>query len=69
MQRWLRHGGPSDGYPGVTATGDWSMVVRDNGDQQWAYKGRPLYFWAKDAKPGDRTGDGLLNNSWHIAKP
>lgn len=55
--------------PGATATGDWSLVVRDNGDQQWAYKGRPLYYWAKDAKPGDRTGDGLLNNSWHIAKP
>lgn len=55
--------------PGAKATGDWSLVVRDNGDQQWAYKGRPLYYWAKDAKPGDRTGDGLLNNSWHIAKP
>ncbi len=55
--------------PGATATGDWSLVARDNGDQQWAYKGRPLYYWAKDAKPGDRTGDGLLNNSWHIAKP
>ena len=55
--------------PGATPTGDWSLVARDNGDQQWAYKGRPLYYWAKDAKPGDRTGDGLLNNSWHIAKP
>ncbi|MBS3021536.1 hypothetical protein DJFAAGMI_04309 [Comamonas sp. PE63] len=55
--------------PGATATGDWSLVARDNGDQQWAYKGRPLYYWAKDVKPGDRTGDGLLNNSWHIAKP
>jgi predicted lipoprotein with Yx(FWY)xxD motif len=55
--------------PGAKATGDWSLVARDNGDQQWAYKGRPLYYWAKDAKPGDRTGDGLLNNSWHIAKP
>ena len=51
------------------AMGDWSVVTRDDGSKQWAYKGRPLYFWAKDAKPGDKTGDGFLNNSWHTAKP
>ena len=49
--------------------GDWSVVMRDDGSKQWAYKGRPLYHWAKDTKPGDMTGDGLLNNSWHVAKP
>lgn len=54
---------------GATASGDWSVVNRDDGARQWAYKGRPLYFWAKDAKPGDRTGDGFLNNAWHAAKP
>jgi predicted lipoprotein with Yx(FWY)xxD motif len=50
-------------------TGDWSVVTRDDGSKQWAYKGRPLYFWAKDTKPGDKTGDGFLNNSWHVARP
>ena len=35
---------------------------------QWAYKGKPLYTWAKDTKPGDVTGDGV-NNVWHIAQP
>ena len=53
----------------ATPIGDWSVVMRDDGSKQWAYKGRPLYHWAKDAKPGDMTGDGLLNNSWHVAKP
>lgn len=48
---------------------DWSVVTRDDGGKQWAYKGRPLYYWAKDAKPGDKTGDGFLNNAWHAAKP
>jgi len=43
--------------------------MRDDGSKQWAYKGRPLYHWVKDAKPGDMTGDGFLNNSWHVAKP
>ena len=49
--------------------GDWSVTTRDDGSKQWAYKGRPLYHWAKDSKPGDMTGDGFLNNSWHVAKP
>ncbi|MBF5004322.1 COG4315 family predicted lipoprotein [Diaphorobacter caeni] len=48
---------------------DWSTVTRDDGGKQWAYKGRPLYTWAKDAKPGDATGDGMANNTWHTAKP
>ena len=50
------------------ASGAWSIVARDDGAKQWAYKGRPLYAWSKDQKPGDRTGDGFLNNAWHVAK-
>jgi predicted lipoprotein with Yx(FWY)xxD motif len=49
--------------------GDWSIVTRDDGLKQWAYKGKPLYAFAKDGKPGDTTGDGFLNGAWHIAKP
>lgn len=48
--------------------GDWTIITRDDGSRQWAYKGKPLYFWAKDAKPGDRTGDGV-NQVWRLAKP
>jgi predicted lipoprotein with Yx(FWY)xxD motif len=50
------------------ASGDWSVVTRDDGKKQWAMKGKPLYFWAKDGKPGDKTGDGVLG-VWHSAKP
>ena len=54
---------------GATASGgDWSIVTRDDGGKQWAYKGKPVYFWAKDAKAGDRTGDGV-NQVWHLARP
>ncbi len=49
--------------------GDWTVITRDDGGKQWAYKGKPLYAWAKDAKPGDTTGDGFLNNAWHVARP
>ncbi|SEK95619.1 Predicted lipoprotein with conserved Yx(FWY)xxD motif [Roseateles sp. YR242] len=50
------------------ASGDWAIITRDDGAKQWAYKGKPLYFWVKDLKPGDRTGDGV-NQVWHAAKP
>ena len=48
------------------ASGDWSIVVRDDGSKQWAYRGKPVYLWIKDHKPGDKTGDGV-NKVWHIA--
>ncbi len=51
------------------ASGDYSIISREDGKQQWAYKGKPLYTWTKDQKPGDKTGDGFLNNQWHVAKP
>jgi predicted lipoprotein with Yx(FWY)xxD motif len=53
---------------GDMASGDYSIVNRDDGKKQWAFKGKPLYFWIKDQKAGDRTGDGF-NNLWRVAKP
>ena len=53
---------------GTAASGDWSVVTRNDGSKQWAYKGKPLYLWVKDTKPGEVTGDGV-NNVWHIAAP
>ncbi len=52
---------------GDKGSGDYSVITRDDGKKQWAWKGKPLYFWAKDQKPGDTTGDGF-NNVWHVAK-
>lgn len=49
-------------------SGDYSVVTRDDGKKQWALKGKPLYYWAKDQKQGDMTGDGF-NNVWRVAKP
>ncbi|MGE0253071.1 MAG: hypothetical protein AB7N54_00625 [Alphaproteobacteria bacterium] len=50
------------------AMGKWSVIKRKDGAMQWAYDGKPLYTWIKDAKKGDTTGDGV-NNVWRIAKP
>ncbi|MCB2034067.1 MAG: ATP-binding protein, partial [Ottowia sp.] len=32
-------------------------------------KGMPLYYFAKDAKPGDKMGNGLLGGAWKVATP
>ena len=52
----------------ATSSGDWTVVTRDDGTRQWAFRGKPVYYWVKDAKPGDRTGDGV-NNAWRLARP
>lgn len=46
---------------------DYAVVTRDDGSKQWAYKGKPLYHWVKDQKPGDTTGD-KVGGVWHIAR-
>lgn len=50
------------------AQGEWTIVGRDDGRRQWAYRGKPVYTWIKDTKPGDTTGDGAFG-AWHLVKP
>ena len=52
----------------ATPFGQYSVVTRDDGTKQWAYKGKPLYTWSKDARPGDRTGHNF-DNAWRQATP
>jgi len=47
--------------------GDWTIVTRDDGTKQWAYKGKPLYTYRMDAKEGDVSGNG--RGKWVAAKP
>ncbi|MEA9567211.1 hypothetical protein [Polynucleobacter sp. AP-Nickl1-40-C4] len=52
----------------ATSYGDYSIITRDDGKQQFAYKGKPLYFFSLDKKPDDRNGDNYLNGAWHIVQ-
>ena len=54
---------------GAAASGSYTIITRDDGGKQWAYKGKPLYTWKNDKAAGDVTGDGVNNNTWHIAQP
>lgn len=50
------------------ADGAYSIVDRKDGTKQWAKDGMPLYFWVKDTKMGDVTGDGV-GGTWDVARP
>ena len=64
-ENWPPLAAADDAKPAV----DMTIVVRDDGKKMWAYKGKPLYTFKKDAAPGETNGDGFLNGAWHMAKP
>jgi len=45
--------------------GVFTIVTRDDGRRQWAYRGKPVYTWPEDQEPGDKYGDNKLK-IWHI---
>ena len=66
------NGGCATQWPPLAATGTppneaWTVITRMDGSRQWAYRGKPLYRWIKDGRPGDITGEGVGNGAWKIA--
>ncbi|MFQ5960747.1 MAG: hypothetical protein ACE5MG_05080 [Candidatus Methylomirabilales bacterium] len=58
--------GPKAGDPKAAAP--LSTITRDDGSKQYTYKGKPLYYFKKDKKPGDTTGQGA-GKRWWVVKP
>jgi predicted lipoprotein with Yx(FWY)xxD motif len=48
--------------PEATAKGEFGLI---SSTRQWTVNGKPLYYFAGDAKPGDRNGDGQ-GGVWHV---
>jgi predicted lipoprotein with Yx(FWY)xxD motif len=44
----------------------WSLIRREKGAAQWAYKGKPLYVSVKDAAPGEAKGHSV-EQGWKVA--
>ncbi|NTS77224.1 hypothetical protein HR060_10150 [Catenovulum sp. SM1970] len=53
---------------GAEATSDMTIIVRDDGTQQWAYRGQALYTFQSDSSQGDISGDAV-DGIWHLARP
>src|SRR5436309_13327014 len=41
----------------AVATGDFTVITRNDGRKMWAYRYRPLYTSQMDSAPGDINGD------------
>lgn len=52
-----------DGVPG-----ELTQITRDDGTQQVAYNGMPLYYFASDAAAGDTNGQGV-GDVWFVVAP
>ena len=50
---------------GAKAEGKSPVIKRDDGKMQWAFDGKPLYYYEDDKKPGDMTGD-KKKDVWHV---
>ena len=47
---------------------DFGEITREDGKKQSTYKGMPLYYFFKDLKAGDTSGQGV-NNVWYVVAP
>ena len=48
------------------ATGDFTLIAREDGTTQWAYENKPLYRYSVDESPGDTYGEGV-QALWSLA--
>jgi predicted lipoprotein with Yx(FWY)xxD motif len=63
-----KHWPPLAAPAGAKADGDWTLVNREDGVTQWAFKGKPLYTFAGD-KPGEAPKGDDLGQKWHLSRP
>jgi predicted lipoprotein with Yx(FWY)xxD motif len=66
LAKWPAFSADPVSAPSVLKPSDFSSVSRADGVKQTAFMGRPLYYFADDAKPGDVKGQGF-NNLWYVA--
>lgn len=58
---------PVEATRGQQASGDMTIIRRNDGTMQWAKQGRPLYTFAEDTMQGDMKGDNY-NQNWHVVR-
>ena len=53
--------------PAQLKASDFGSFTRTDGSKQTTYLGWPLYYWQKDGKAGDMTGEGV-GKVWYVLK-
>jgi predicted lipoprotein with Yx(FWY)xxD motif len=62
-----KHWPPALASSGAQPYGRMSLAARQDGQEQWAYDGKPLYTYAEDAMHGDVKGENA-GKVWHVVK-
>lgn len=68
VEKWPLFSAEKVTVPKGVAAGDFGVITREDGRKQTTYKGLPLYYFFKDAKPGDTAGHGV-NGVWFVVAP
>ena len=50
---------------GAQPMGDWTIIIRDDGSRQWAYRDKPIYTYANDTAGQAGTGEAAGSN-WKL---
>ena len=50
----------------MQVSGDLTIITRSDNTRQFAWKGKPLYYFVGDTQAGQTTGDGV--NGFHLAR-
>ena len=63
--------GPPMGHSAAIASDKLGTITRPDGATQVTYGGRPLYYFAKDQKTGDVSGQDVkaFGGEWYLVKP
>jgi predicted lipoprotein with Yx(FWY)xxD motif len=64
--RWPAFSAEPVTAPSLMKPADFSAITRADGIKQIAYRGKPLYSYAGDAKPGEVNGQGI-GGTWYVA--
>jgi predicted lipoprotein with Yx(FWY)xxD motif len=68
IKAWPAFTASSIVVPSALNAADFGTIARADGTTQTTYKGYPLYYWFKDTKRGDTTGQDV-GKVWYVIDP
>jgi predicted lipoprotein with Yx(FWY)xxD motif len=68
IKNWPAFAADSFVVPSALNAADFGTIARSDGTTQATYKGYPLYYWVKDKKHGDVTGQNV-GKVWYVIDP
>ena len=68
IKNWPAFSADSFVVPSALSASDFGTITRDDGTKQITFKGYPLYYFIRDTKRGETTGQGVAK-VWYMVDP